>query len=258
MNLIPKIIHQIWFQGYNNIDEKNKNNTDTIKKYHQDWDYMFWDENKILDLLSRDKIILDKYNSYIYLHQKVDFAKIVILKYYGGAYIDIDVIAIKSINEILDNNKEYDFIVSYLNHITVIDKYLSCQDMRGCINNGIIISKKNSDICDYLIENFENKCYDFTPKLLCIQNTTGPNIFTKLLYNYKGDSKILILPHQHFEPCIFGKNCDIKEDTYLIHEHNLSWIDDNIKIIAMIYSYKYLYIYVLVFIFILYLIYKRK
>ena len=44
---------------------------------------MFWDENKIMDLVSKDKKILNKYNLHIYLHQKVDFAKIVILKYYG-------------------------------------------------------------------------------------------------------------------------------------------------------------------------------
>ena len=43
-------------------------------------------------------------------------------------YIDIDVVAIKSINNIITEYKNYDFIVSYLNNTGIIDRYVSCED----------------------------------------------------------------------------------------------------------------------------------
>ena len=259
MALIPKIIHQIWFQGYDSINDKNRENTETVKKFHKDWIYMFWDEKKIIDLMSKDKTTLDKYNSYIYLHQKVDFAKIVILKYYGGIYIDIDVIAVKSIDDIIIKYKEYDFIASYLNYDSILDKYISCQDTESCINNGIIMSKKNSDVCDYLINNFDDKCSYLSPKILCITTTTGPGIFTRLLKNYKGNEKILVLPYYYFEPCLFETDCKLNEETRLIHVHNLTWVDENLQVIVRNYYYykEYLstFVWFLILILLIYLVY---
>ena len=40
---------------------------------------MLCDEIKIIKLINKNKYLLNKYYSFIYLHQKVDFAKFVIL-----------------------------------------------------------------------------------------------------------------------------------------------------------------------------------
>ncbi len=40
--MIPKIIHQIWIQGYDQLPNKLKNNHQLIKKYNPDYQIIFW------------------------------------------------------------------------------------------------------------------------------------------------------------------------------------------------------------------------
>lgn len=128
------------------------------------------------------------------------------------------------------------------------------QDTTGCINNGVILAKENSDVCNYLIDNFTTGCSYFTPKVLCITTTTGPTIFTSLLKKYKGNEKILLLPYDYFEPCVFGGECNIKDNTYLVHEHNLTWVSENLQILVRQYLYYKKYLTIIVYFVILTLI----
>ena len=45
--MIPKIIHQIWFQGCNSIPNKYNDNISSIHKYAKDWQYVCWDHEQI-------------------------------------------------------------------------------------------------------------------------------------------------------------------------------------------------------------------
>ena len=247
-NNIPKIIHQIWLQGENNLSDENKIKINQTKKLHPQWIYILWDEIKILKLIGDDKEIITKYYKFIYLHQKVDFSKFVILNNFGGIYLDMDCNVIKNLNLLFDKCSDYDMTISLINNnISWLSNYLTCNSFNTCVNNGIIISKKSTDICDYLIENFQTDCGYLQSKLLCIQNTTGPPIFNTLINNYindvnnKNKSKILFLPYEYLEPCI-GENCDIGTNTYVVHKHDLSWLGDNEKKIMNYYLINEIYI----------------
>ena len=232
MNNIPKIIHQIWLQGEFNLTDENKNKIEQTKKLNSDWNYILWDEIKILELIKNDKELVNKYYKFIFLHQKVDFSKFIILNKYGGIYLDMDCEVIKNFDSLINKYSDYDMIISQINDkISIVSNYLTCHSFKTCVNNGIIVSKKSTDICDYLIKNFQTECGYFETKLLCIQNTTGPPIFNKLINNYIkyiNKSKILILPYNYLEPCI-GDECDVDENTYVIHKHELSWLGTNEK-----------------------------
>jgi mannosyltransferase OCH1-like enzyme len=234
MNKIPKIIHQIWLQGEENVSPTVANNIKKIKEINNDFKYYLWDEIKILELVKKDDSLLKKYYGFIYLHQKVDFAKIVILKYYGGIYIDIDCDVVKNLNDIFIKYNKYDLIVSKLNDkIDLVSSLLTCHKKSNCYNNGVIIGKPNTPVLNYLIENFKSQCSFYENKLLCIQNTTGPPIFNTLIDKYienydLNKTKILILPFYYFEPCI-GENCEITDETLIIHKHELSWLSEDQK-----------------------------
>lgn len=231
-NNIPKIIHQIWLQGENNISESNKIKINQIKKINQDWNYMLWDEINIINLIKNNKEYLAKYYKFIYLHQKVDFAKFIILQKYGGIYIDIDCEVIKNLDTIFNKINNFDLVISKLSDkLDPVTNLLTCHKTKDCFNNGVIIAKPQTDILNFLINGFKDECSFFENKLLCIQNTTGPPIFNKLIDYYIiniSKSKILILPYEYFEPCI-NKKCNITKNTYIVHKHDLSWLNDDQK-----------------------------
>ena len=49
MNNIPKIIHQIWLQGEENLSNINKDKIKKTKEINNDFNYMLWDEIKIIE-----------------------------------------------------------------------------------------------------------------------------------------------------------------------------------------------------------------
>jgi mannosyltransferase OCH1-like enzyme len=232
MDILPKIIHQIWLQGIENLSNEHKDKIKNTKEINNDFNYMLWDEIKILKLIKKNKYLINKYYSFIYLHQKVDFAKFVILNFYGGIYIDIDCDVIKNLNNIFCKVSKYDLVISKINDkIDIVSCLLSCHKTSNGYNNGIIIGKPNTHILKYLIKNLRSKSSFYHNKLLCIQNTTGPPIFNKLIDNYikkYGPNKILLLPYYYFEPCI-GDICDIRDETIIIHKHELSWLSKDQK-----------------------------
>ena len=259
-NNIPKIIHQIWMQGEKNITEEKKNNIKNIKNLHQNWTYVLWDEIMIINLLNNNINLLNKYYKFIYMHQKIDFAKILILYYFGGIYIDFDCIVIKSLDPFFIKYKEYDLIISYISDKTsYISNYFTCGKFVKCVNNGIIISKKNTDFCNYLLKHFKYDCSFYETKFICINNTTGPAIFNYLIDQYKknnGHDKILIVSNEYFEPCHLGENCDIGENTYIEHRHELTWFSDSQILLLKFYTKYEYYILFIILIVIIFTIYK--
>jgi len=238
MTEFPKNIHQIWLQGEIHISELNNKNIQKIKEMHPDWNYFLWDEIKILELIKNDKELIEKYYKFIYLHQKVDFMKFVILNKFGGVYLDIDCEINKNLDSLVTKFSNYDMILSKLHDkFNPIAKKITCNSFNSCINNGVILSKPSLDVFEYLIKNFKTDCKYYEFKIVCINNTTGPNIFNRLINDYIKNinkSKILILPHNYLEPCL-NQICDIDENTYVLHKHQLSWYNEDQKYLFDLY-----------------------
>jgi hypothetical protein len=105
--MIPKIIHNIWFQGFHTLPTQIKINQEKIKKKNPEWDFMIWDEKRIVELLQKYPKI---YNTYKKVHDlsglssietvKSFLARYVILKEYGGLYYDFAFECISSLNSL--------------------------------------------------------------------------------------------------------------------------------------------------------------
>lgn len=233
---IPKIIHQIWFQGENNIPNKYLPYIKQLHEYHpstnnqsllddskqiSSWQYIFWDDIKIIKLLEQNKIWIDTYYKLTYLHQKVDYARYIILYLYGGIYIDMDVIIVKPLDSLLDELKDYDFVVSKINMGWF--ENMVCCGRSTCINNGIIMAEPKVAILEKIIDfvNQHSTCSSLT-KFGCINNTTGPKAFTNVILSHLND-KIKILEPEYLEPQVLGTG-HITNNTYAIHEHDGTWL----------------------------------
>ena len=89
--MIPHIIHQIWFQGEDNIPKKYPNYSKSWKEMNPKFKYIFWDGEK-MEKLIREKYpwFLKRYNEYPNMIQRIDSAKYFIMHQYGGILPDLD------------------------------------------------------------------------------------------------------------------------------------------------------------------------
>jgi inositol phosphorylceramide mannosyltransferase catalytic subunit len=272
-NKFPKIIHQIWMQGEDNIPQKFVPFIESIKQNHKTWQYKLWDEIQILVLLrslkKEYKIWHDVYYKFNYLHQKVDFARYIILYIYGGIYIDIDVRSIKSLDPLINKYQQYNLIISESNS-SLLSNYILC-GRTNCVNNGILISVPANIILLRFINTIitiininEDKimgtCGVLSNKMSCINNTTGPKKFKDILENENKDSEYIVLDKEYMEPCRDG-NCNITNNTYLAHVHSQTWFYKGIyqyfkKFINIFYYVFIYYLIVMVILFFVITIYK--
>ena len=227
--MIPTIIHQIWWRGYNNLPPNFKKNRDILIKNHDDFEYKLWDEDSINQLILNNFInISNKINSLnLSIIQKIDIAKYLILYKYGGIYIDFDMIFVKNIKPLFENNGNNIIFFKINFNVNWIESlFLKIINKKILINNGFMISPINKIFWIDLVEDCLNSCekknilnyFTFTN----VFNTTGPFILSKNIE--KTIENFIIKDHNVCEPCFPLIDCDIDEKTFLIHKHKLSWL----------------------------------
>ena len=111
--MIPKIIHNIWIQGYQQLPEKEKQNHLKLKKLNPDWEFIIWDNNMIIELLKKYPKIYNVYKNVNNLSgiinnnaTRSDIARYIIMKVYGGLYYDFDFECISSFDNLFDEDKK--------------------------------------------------------------------------------------------------------------------------------------------------------
>jgi len=237
---VPKIIHQIWFQGYNIIPEKYNENIKKNRTLNKNFEYMFWDDSSMQDIMT-EYGFTDIYNSFKYMLQKIDFARYVILYKYGGVFIDMDAYCIKSLNGLFDKlhklNSGFEIAISNMN-VTVIESYAVC-GKPVFFNNANIIAKPNAkflkSLINRIVKNNSNANYPFyKTQMSVITNTTGPVFVTEFIFEYKNKNELIMLDFHVLEPCK-TTICDITDETYIVHNHESSWINKPIKILMDVY-----------------------
>jgi len=248
--MIPKTIHQIWFQGKENMPEH-------LKEYHKTWiennpDYLIivWDEKSIqkeVDLFF-DKDVRDMYNNYPYMIQKIDLAKYIILYKYGGVYIDMDT---KNLQQLKDSFFEsYDVIVSKLPDSILFKSMMILggnNPSNDIINNGIIMAAPEEPvILDTIMEAKKNKdsIYRNINKTLYVYVTTGPLCLTNAVQKNKKtptNSRIKIIDQSFFEGCdlvqVESGKCEPPENAIGIHMYENGWVSDSDNFIKKLLIY---------------------
>ncbi|MDQ0240161.1 glycosyltransferase family 32 protein [Arthrobacter bambusae] len=83
LNVIPRIIHQIWFGG--DVPEYLTRLMQTWRELHPDWKYMLWTESNIPRLANQTQ-----FDHARLFAVKADIARVEILREFGGVYVDAD------------------------------------------------------------------------------------------------------------------------------------------------------------------------
>jgi len=211
-NKIPKIIHQIWI-GPKTLPLKYKKWMNSWQLLNPDWDYIFWDNDRIKELEITDLIAYKKSKNFGF---KSDLLRYEILNKYGGLYADTDFECLKKLPAYLLN---YNFVCA------------SVYDFKPIINNAIILAQPNSPLINDLLNKIK-----LNKKIhkMHVFDASGPYLLTRLYFDLKDKEKdkIMILPSNYFYPFphfLLEKNFNIKElitkDSIGIHHWERSWVE---------------------------------
>jgi mannosyltransferase OCH1-like enzyme len=257
---IPKIIHQIWFQGEDNIPPNLLEHHNTWIKINPDYEIIVWDQIKIENLVNKqDKWIKETYFFYSKMIQKIDFAKYVILYNYGGIYMDMDIKCIQSLNN-TPNITDSDIILSYMETLLFQKIIISCllqkYIMDDYINNGTIMCVPKTELMLLTMKEASQRknLPDFF-NVFHVYYTTGPLCLTIAYHKMiKNTNKTHILNKSYFENCdIFdfkNNTCEIPTNAIGIHYYANGWTSKKEKfgtsLISLIIKYWYILLIILI------------
>jgi hypothetical protein len=191
--MVPKIIHQIWWQGSTNIPKDYPNYIHTWKNKNKNFKYMFWDEHNIRTLLKEYPMYIKRFNTLPMMIQKIDMAKYIILHKYGGILVDVDSECLHPIEPLLKNKK----VGLVKINGDPIEKYLAYRKFMGLkLQNGFIIGDRNHSFFLHVLNliNQRNITYYLSDNMLSyVFRTTGPLLLTDAYnsYPYKNDISII-------------------------------------------------------------------
>ena len=202
--MIPKTIHQIWIQGYDELPDKERGYVDNNKGLGL-LRHVLWDDKMIRQVMPED--VLEKYDDATIWAQKADIARYWILYRYGGLYVDADAKMLKVPGDIWD----YDLVVG---KTTPFNPLLY-------VNNGIIACKVGCAAIKEALDRYKlcNK-NDFVCMFM-----TSPRAFSDIVKENDAGENILVKEWKVWEPCgvpLIG--CLIDKSTEIVHRHSLSWL----------------------------------
>ncbi len=212
---IPKRLHQIWIGSP--LPETYTIFSETWKKHHPDWDYILWDNEKILAL--RDFPAKNAYLRAKSYGVKSDIARYEILKQFGGVYADTDFECVASFDSLVGKS-------------TFFAGVIFGNDPE--IANGLIGAVPNHPVIEYMCESTA-KIKTSTTEIMDIIHLTGPGLITKAFFSLLDELPIsdIVLPSQYFYPFPnFSKHEGISQEeirshisteSMAIHYWDVSW-----------------------------------
>jgi len=260
INGVPKIIHQIWIDKRENLNStdyqgpvKYLGKISTIKKHHPTWRHVHWNNQAVEHLLKLPK--LRKWSKFYYKcpHpvQRADIARLLILKYFGGCYVDLDFTFYQNIEPLLLTMTTEESLMFH--HCSPDINYNLERDI---VCNGILISRSNATIWSGILNYFVKKLDRYDPKLEVL-NLTGPVMIHEYLFGNDGYQERPIWKIKEYEGNNRSRVNNMPVETMKIycdhdgHEDSTKWY------LSLIYQNVYYYgtiIVVLFFVFIILLL----
>ena len=228
--MIPTTIHQIWWQGEENISpELNRYREAWISK-NPDFQYNLWDEKKISYLVNESYQSISKlFHELKYDIQRIDISKYLIMHKHGGVYIDIDIEPIKRIVDLAKDITKPTFFNTKIgiNWIEKVSLRINGIEPTWFVNNGALMSPIKSDIWMKIVNvslSISNEArISRINHFWHIFDTTGPFLLTKFLQN-QNTNDFNLMDARVSEPCFPTEKCEPDAESYMIHHHQLSWL----------------------------------
>ena len=220
--IIPPVVHRIRLYD-SEFPHDILDCLDNFQKLNPQFYHVLWNEQSIIDIMDEnEKLIYKNYSKKI---QKADYARYIVLKYYGGIYCDYDIEVEQSIYTLYDKYKNDDIILFEevtLNANDMIDslKYSirnNIPEVPLRIANYIMASKPNSIGINYILKLCKERSVLKLNEDYDILYTTGPDVVSTVFDKHKNDKW---LSHLSYIPL----SISVKYFSHLCAGH---WRDEN-------------------------------
>jgi len=216
MSKIPKIVHQIFFQGEAAVPEEYRRYHQTVLQNHPHWEHQFWDEAKCHKFMEDNySWFLPVYDSYPYMINRCDAIRYFILYHYGGFYLDMDVECLKPLDDLL---ADFELVLSKL----------------VGFNNAIIGTIPRHPLWTTVFEELKKRQHNLENKTMPVYvgYSTGPIMLNDCVVagKFHENPTVLVCPGYIFEPGapmeLNGKifKSQRSSETYTIHHMTTSWL----------------------------------
>ena len=199
--MIPKIIHQVWEAGVECLPDFDKMLSETWKEYHPEWQYEFWDrdrmENFVYDYYPE---LVDIYFGYQYHVQRWHLIRYLILYRMGGLYADFDYECLEPFDSYMTDDGKCYFAMEPEQH--------RCDPGKNIyFNNALMIAPPGHPFFKYMITRLltMSASYIYTgDKYHDVLTTTGLLMLTNVYEDYADKSRVDFFPAEQVSP--FSKN----------------------------------------------------
>jgi|TARA_R110001592_G_C12990572_1_gene735023 hypothetical protein len=208
---IPKIIHQIWV-GDNPIPDYCKEFHLKMKQMHPDWEVNLWG-NEIFTTYYPNDPFLSNYRKNAELYKWAfiaDRIRLLLLRDYGGVYVDIDAEPIRSFNNILSKLEPHHTFFSGLKPTQENNTLLDCTVYGSAPNSRAV----NLCLETYDDVNWANGCKMFSDALIAHMDTDIALFNYKYFYNWERDDPHTIVLHDVEETRLFSWVKDEEDKTW--------------------------------------------
>ena len=239
MSNIPKTIHQIWSGISEPLPEHFRLLGETWKEHYPDWEYEFWDNNKMNQFIQDHyPQYRDIYNRFPYNVQRWDAIRYLILDKIGGMYVDFDYESICNMEELL-GDKSCCFALEPESHFSALGR----TKKEPVFNNALMLSEPEHPFMKRIIDTVfsEKMIAHKDPKMTAVLNTTGPWMISDLYYfdsTKQEQDNVYLIPAHYVTPftveqsrrCRWGEtseelaNC--LNEAYAVHYFWGGWVLD--------------------------------
>lgn len=243
VNSIPKIVHQIYIQGYDEIPNCAKDVINKNKLNNPDYKFKLYDLNDIESYLNENtsEYII---NAYKLINPEckaciADFFRYIVIYNEGGIYADIKIRFKTNLDDwIHKSNKIKLSLWPWTNHIYLkkfYPKEFEIKSKNREINQSVLIFPPKHDILKSLIDEMVTIIYkehDNPSKNQNILDITGPHLYTKVIAPMLNNNEFELADDEDY---LFNGNViyDGTKGCYheALKEKNLKWTQMKDKII---------------------------
>ena len=208
--IIPRVLHQIWFQGQDDIPRPYKDFQDTWRILeNRGWRYKLWDKCAIETVTKSNHYFWDIYVHLTSMIEKIDFAKFVILYTEGGVYVDMDSYLLpdreKDFEDTFRTDKTWMICEHNVSRMSIhLNVLVGLKSTQILLNNALVASERNCPVMLKIIKRIQKAStnplisYVVPSQFRCLY-TTGPNMVTNVVRTVT-DWRSYVIDKYVFEP----------------------------------------------------------
>ena len=198
----------------NNIPNKFKECIRSVFHHNKDFKYLFFTDDDI-DIFIKTKMpqYKEKFYSFKTTIQRIDFFRYLAIYYYGGIYLDIDIIIERELDELYKNPDICKFPLEYIH---IIEPIITDQNYEHLIGNYAFYAPAGHPFIKKIIDNIMNTRFNnndiskamkskyYSSKDIEIYCTTGHLMVTQSYIDMENKKSVYLLSSRPFRNERFG------------------------------------------------------